>query len=48
MHVADDLMAILFIVLAVINVNPEVKAIADLDDGLIDVHMGGLELKPRL
>lgn len=41
-------MAILFLVLATRYVNPEVKVVAGLDDGLVEVRVGGQELKPTV
>lgn len=48
MQVADDLLAILFLVLATRYVNPEVKVVAGLDDGLVKVSERGQKLKPTV
>lgn len=48
LQVADDLMAILGLVLATRDVNPEIKVIAGLDDGLIKVRVSNQELKPTI
>ena len=41
LHVTDDLVTILFLILAARDVNPEVKVVAGLDDGLVKVRVGG-------
>lgn len=41
-------MAVLFLVLSTRDVNPEVLAVGGPDDGLIEVRMGGQELKPTI
>lgn len=39
---------VLFLVLAARNVNPEDLVVAGLDDGLVEVRVGGQELKPTV
>lgn len=46
LHVTDDRVTILFLILAARDVNPEVKVVAGLDDGLVKVRVDGQELKP--
>ena len=41
LQVADDLMAVLLLVLATRDVDPEVLIVAGLDDGLVKVRVGG-------
>lgn len=48
LQVSDDLMSILFLVLTTRDVNPEVFAVGGLDDGLVEVRVGGEELEPAV